>query len=80
MPISFPSSVARVATIDPVKVVDPINLDNIHVLIQSILCGEHPASIGHHDLEIIFETSDQWRTRIEGYAAELEREIYSLNT
>ena len=47
--------------------IDPINKQNIHVLIQSILAGEDPT---------MEETPDQWRQRIEDYAKELERELY----
>lgn len=60
--------ICRQPEIDPAKIVQEPNLSNVGILIQSILCGEAPTGE---------ETPDQWRQRIETYAAELMREIYS---
>ena len=57
----------KLPEIDAAKVVDPINLNNIDVLIQTIIHGENP---------ITQETTEQWRRRVEDYACELQREIY----
>lgn len=64
-------NVVKTAEIQAHLVVNPVNLNNIHVLIQSILCGE----TSNGDMQ---ETTTEWRSRIEGYAAELEREVYEM--
>lgn len=63
------ANVQSMVEIQPHLTVDPVNLNNLHVLIQSILCGEGSDGNMH-------ETAEQWRQRIEGYATELQVCIY----
>jgi len=72
MAINFENiEICQEPTIDPNKVVDPVNLQNIHALIQSIIYGEMPLDVGS------YETQRDWIARLESYAMELQREIYT---
>ncbi len=72
MPFIPPTNPCQQSEIDPVKLVDPINLNNLNVLLQTILHGEGLDD----DLEWIFETKEQWIKRIESYAYQLSQSIF----